>query len=63
LMLERAEAALDATTAVGRQTAAAIVTETMPRYFAALEPARSPTTRRNGDAPVVTVTLVRWPFT
>jgi hypothetical protein len=63
LMLERAEAALDTHTAVGRQTAQAIVTETLPRYFAALEPARPSATPRGAAAPAVTVTLVRWPFT
>jgi hypothetical protein len=63
LMLERAEAALDTNTAVGRQTALAIATDTLPRYFAALEPARPATTPRGTAAPIVTVTLVRWPFT
>jgi hypothetical protein len=63
LMLERAEAALDTDTAVGRQTAAAIAIETMPRYVAALEPPRPSATARSTGTPVVTVTLVRWPFT
>jgi hypothetical protein len=63
LMLERAEAALDTDTAVGRQTARAIATDALPRYFAALEAPRPPTTPRNAGTPTVTVTLVRWPFT
>ena len=61
LMLERAEAALDTNTPAGRQAAAAIAFDTMPRYFAALEPAKLSPSR--ADAPPVTVTLVRWPFT
>jgi hypothetical protein len=41
-------------------TAEAIAADVLPRYFAALEPAR-PRPRR--PAPRVTVTLVRWPYT
>jgi hypothetical protein len=41
-------------------TAAAVVSDVLPRYFAALEPARPPAARA---APRVTVTLVRWPYT
>jgi hypothetical protein len=41
-------------------TAAAVFDDVLPRYFAALEPAR-PTAAR--PAAEVTVTLVRWPFT
>lgn len=64
LMLERAEAGLDAGTAAGRQTAEAIVTDALPRYFAALEPVGPSTSSPRGEStPVVTVTLVRWPFT
>ena len=64
LMLERAEAALDTNTAVGRQTAAGHRDRRrLPRYFAALEPARPSATPRGAGAPAVTVTLVRWPFT
>jgi hypothetical protein len=40
--------------------AAAIATDVLPRYFAALEPARPAPAR---PAPRVTVTLVRWPYT
>jgi hypothetical protein len=63
LMLERAETALDTSTAPGRQAAEAIVSDAMPRYFAALEPARLSTAPRGAATPAVTVTLVRWPFT
>ncbi len=41
-------------------TAAAIVTDVLPHYFAALEPAAPAPAR---PAPEVTVTLVRWPYT
>ena len=40
--------------------AAAIVADVLPRYFAALEPAK---TARETPAAEVTVTLVRWPYT
>jgi hypothetical protein len=40
--------------------AAAIVSDVLPRYFAALEPARP---EKPKPAPEVTVTLVRWPYT
>jgi len=63
LMLERGETALDSNSPVGRQTAEAIVTETLPRYFAALEAARPSAAPRGPATPAVTVTLVRWPFT
>ena len=39
--------------------ASAIVSSVLPRYFAALEPAKSV----SRPAPKVTVTLVRWPYT
>lgn len=41
-------------------TAIAIVTDVLPRYFAALEPAPAAAPR---PRPQVTVTLVRWPYT
>jgi len=41
-------------------TAAAIATDVLPRYFAAIEPARSEPPQ---PEPRVTVTLVRWPYT
>jgi hypothetical protein len=61
LLLETAQAdaahpAPGATPAV----APAIVSDVLPRYFAALEPARREAPR---PAPKVTVTLVRWPYT
>jgi hypothetical protein len=40
--------------------ASAIATDVLPRYFAALEPARPSPAR---PAPRATVTLVRWPYT
>ena len=40
--------------------AAAIVQDVLPRYFAALEPARPEAPK---PAPEVTVTLIRWPYT
>jgi hypothetical protein len=40
--------------------ASAIVADVLPRYFAALEPARALPPR---PAPRATVTLVRWPYT
>jgi hypothetical protein len=59
LFVEVAEADLEAATDPGVKTAA-VVSDVLPRYFAALEPAppvaASPAAR-------VTVTLVRWPFT
>ena len=64
LFLERAETAIDLNTSVGLQTAAAMTTDVLPRYFAAIEPPPpvSPTARPAAAASV-TVTLVRWPFT
>jgi hypothetical protein len=63
LMLERAEAAFDTGTSVGKQTAEAIVIEVMPRYFAAMAPAPPSSNAGMSARPAVTVTLVRWPFT
>ena len=40
--------------------AAAVAADVLPRYFAALEPARPQPPRA---APRVTITLVRWPYT
>jgi hypothetical protein len=40
--------------------AAVIVSDVIPRYFAALEPRRAEPPK---PAPLVTVTLVRWPYT
>jgi hypothetical protein len=61
LFLETAQAdAAHPAPGVGSTVAAAIVSDVLPRYFAALEPARR---EAPGPAPEVTVTLVRWPYT
>lgn len=57
LFLEAAQAHLAANSSA---TAAAITSDVLPRYFAALEPGRP---QEPGPAPRVTVTLVRWPYT
>jgi hypothetical protein len=57
LFLEAAQANL---AAGSTDTAATIAGDVLPRYFAALEPARP---REPGPEPKVTVTLVRWPYT
>ena len=59
LFLERAQEAL-AASPPDLATAAAIAADVLPRYFAALEPARPEPPR---PEPRVTVTLVRWPYT
>jgi len=61
LILEAAQADLEEHATDGAAvTAAVVATDVLPRYFAALEP--SPT-RPPAEAPKVTVTLVRWPYT
>lgn len=61
LFLESAQADLAATApGASPATAAAIVDDVLPRYFAALEPGRS---QEPKPAPRATVTLVRWPYT
>lgn len=61
LFVELAEEDLaDPVTPGSPAVAAAIVEDVLPRYFAALLPARSVPPL---PAPAVTVTLVRWPFT
>jgi hypothetical protein len=61
LFLESAQANLeDSVAGTGPAIAAAIAMEVLPRYFAALEPARPETPK---PAPRATVTLVRWPYT
>lgn len=57
LFLEAAQAHLAANSSA---TAAAITGDVLPRYFAALAPARP---QEPGPEPRVTVTLVRWPYT
>lgn len=64
IFVEAAQADLDGTAAPAPgqargDAAAAIVREVLPRYFAALEPAAA----RPRTDPLVTVTLVRWPYT
>jgi hypothetical protein len=61
LFLEAAEAEL-ASVAAGRPlpVSSAVVSEVLPRYLAALEPAAA---RKPLPPAEVTVTLVRWPFT
>ena len=61
LFLEAAQADV-ASAAAGTSpaVAAAITSDVLPRYFAALEPARPEAPK---PAPKVTVTLVRWPYT
>ena len=60
LLLESAQAHLAAGSPESAATAATIASDVLPRYFAAVEPARP---REAGPAPRVTVTLVRWPYT
>ncbi len=61
LLLEWAQADLAEHAADGQALiAAAIASDALPRYFAALEPERP---RPDGPRPSVTVTLVRWPYT
>lgn len=57
LLLESAQAHVAAGSTEG---AAVIAGDVLPRYFAALEPARP---REKRPEPRVTVTLVRWPYT
>jgi hypothetical protein len=61
LFLEAASAdAADAAPGAAPAFATTIVEDVLPRYFAALEPARPAAPR---PAPQATVTLVRWPYT
>lgn len=61
LFVEAAEAELAAATpAPGPASAPAITDHVLPRYFAALEPAKPEAPRSEAR---VTVTLVRWPYT
>lgn len=60
MFLEAAQAHLAAGGTASEETAAVIAGDVLPRYFAALEPARP---REPGPAPRVKVTLVRWPYT
>ncbi|HET9226975.1 MAG TPA: hypothetical protein VFR31_09930 [Thermoanaerobaculia bacterium] len=60
LFLESAQAHVASGSAEGAAGAAIIAGDILPRYFAALEPARPQAPR---PEPRVTVTLVRWPYT
>jgi hypothetical protein len=61
VFLEMAQTALAGDDAAARRNGAYIVSDVLPAYHAALvEPTRRMTTAPD---PVVTVTLVRWPFT
>jgi hypothetical protein len=60
VFLEAAQADLGAPAEAGPVVAAAVVSDVLPRYLAALEPAPPRPAR---PAPAVTVTLVRWPYT
>ena len=60
LFLEAAESDL-AENPTDAPIAAAVAAEVLPRYFAALEPAKA--RPWPGPDPAVTVTLVRWPYT
>lgn len=61
LILEAAQADLAEHASDGAATTASIIaTDVLPRYFAALEPSPA---RPPAEAPKVTVTLVRWPYT
>jgi hypothetical protein len=60
LLLEQARAEAKAAGDRPSPTASAIVTDALPRYFAALEPARPAAAAAPARA---TVTLVRWPYT
>jgi hypothetical protein len=62
LFVERARSALasDSPAGNGATTARAVALDVLPRYFAALEPARA---AAPAAEPRITVTLVRWPFT
>ena len=60
LFLETALADLDTVDAASARIADAVISDVIPRYFAALEPAEPETTAAE---PRVTVTLVRWPYT
>jgi hypothetical protein len=61
LLLEWARADLAEHATDGKAlVAAAVASDALPRYFAALQPERP---RAAATAPSVTVTLVRWPYT
>jgi hypothetical protein len=64
LLLESAQAhAAGAAPGTSPELAAAIAGDVLPRYFAALAPARPASPKPPEPAPQVTVRLVRWPYT
>jgi hypothetical protein len=60
IFLEAAQSEIDAAPATAPASAVTVASDVLPRYFAALEPARPAPAK---PAPKVTVTLVRWPYT
>jgi hypothetical protein len=61
LFLESAQAEAASVAPAASPVAAAIVSDVLPRYFAAVQPPRTEPAARK--PPRVTVTLVRWPYT
>jgi hypothetical protein len=61
VFVEMAEVGIASTDSTLRRNAAAIVTDVLPAYHAALRPGTTSTT--TAVDPAVTITLVRWPFT
>ena len=61
LFLESARAEAAGVAPAASPVAAAIVSDVLPRYFAAVQPRRAEPAPRK--SPRVTVTLVRWPYT
>lgn len=60
IFLEAAQSEMEAAPGTAPPVAVSIATDVLPRYFAALGPAKPAPPK---PAPTVTVTLVRWPFT
>jgi hypothetical protein len=60
IFLEAAQSEMEAAPGTAPPAAVAIAIDVLPRYFAALEPAKSVPSK---PAPRVTVTLIRWPYT
>lgn len=61
LLVEMVESDLAPNPGTPTPNSVALVSDVLPRYLAALEPARAP--RPKPPAQAVTVTLVRWPYT
>jgi hypothetical protein len=62
MFVEFAEDGLSSDNADLRNSAAAVITDVVPAYLAAIAPARPTTTASDANV-AVTITLVRWPFT